>query len=92
MARKYKTESGALVEVEEETGPTSYPTGGFTVSTELGRVNSAQVDTDDPAYEARNTGASGTEFTVVATDPSGTEVSAGTDISSVTFNYTAKRL
>jgi len=94
-----RTSSGQLQAADSVDGPSSYPTGGFSVNTDLGRVNTAMVDSNNDSYEARATGVgsagSGTQegFVVVqlySQDGTG-EVDAGTDVSGTEVSYSAFR-
>lgn len=47
--------SGQVMEMQTVTGPTSYPNGdGFTVQSDLGRVDNFIVQTDSGTIETRN--------------------------------------
>lgn len=73
-----------------QAGPASYATGGFTVSFgEFGLVKSAQVGCDNGTYLAKVASVSGSDVTVTAYTALGTEVTATTDLSAVTFTVTA---
>jgi len=86
---------GRFGEVESNTdaGPTSYPTGGFSIATGLGRISTAMVESDSGSYELR-VQSTPTNNIVTQAFSAGTtnEVAAGTDLSGVTVTYTATRL
>lgn len=67
-------------------GPASYATGGFTATFgEFGLVNRAIASCDSGTYLAVATSISGAAVTVKAYSALGTEVTATTDLSAVTF-------
>lgn len=84
---------GSVREIDTEAGPDAYPAGGFEITPDLGRIGNATVEAQDLGYTARVldiTADSNLVVGVVATDGTG-EVAADTDLSGVTFTYTAYR-
>lgn len=86
--------SGQQAETSSEAAPSSYPTGGFTVSTDLGRVDEAMVEGDDGSWEVRlDSVSSKTDLDVQVFSQDGTgEAAGGTDLSGMGITYDAKRL
>lgn len=86
--------SGQLTEADSTSGPGSYPTGGFSIQTRMGRVDQAIVEGDNGAYDYKlNSVASHNQIVVQAySQGSGTEVAANTDLSGDTVTYTAYML
>lgn len=89
-----RAQNGMQTNVDSASGPSSYPTGGFSVSTDLGRVDEASVDIDNPLYEARLDSVTSKNSLLVEaySQASGTELAAGTDLSTDSVTYTAHRL
>jgi len=82
--------SGQLQETDHVSGPNSYATGGFSVRTNIGRVDNQIVEGDNATYEFRASVADNNAIVVSAYSQStGTEVAANTDLSGVTVTYTA---
>ena len=90
-----------LIKVGCRTGPSSYTRGGFQIRVDVGEIRRDEdilgVYSKDPAYNAVVSGWSGNKVNVVPKwQKAGTaggafeEVSAGTDLSGVTFCATAK--
>lgn len=74
-------------------GPSSYPTGGFSVDTDLARASEALVGTDAEAYEARVESTSDNSLVIgMYSQGSGTEIAAGTDLSGDSLTYNAYML
>ena len=77
--------------------PTSYPTGGFSVRSSLGRIDDASVSADDGDWEARVTAvgsgdrANFCNVQVYSQDGSG-EAADGTDLSDTSFLLRTERL
>jgi len=85
-----QAKSGQLSEVNNEAGPTSYTTGGFSIRTGLNRVDNAIVQGSDGTYEMRESVSDHNAIVVTAhSQASGGELPAGTDLSSVTVTYAA---
>lgn len=86
--------SGQQVQTSSESGPSSYPTGGFSIRTGLGRVDEALVQNGNASYEARLDSISDNNAIVVTmySQGTGTELAAGTDLSDDSVTYQAKRL
>ena len=71
--------------IDTATGPASYATGGFTVTVDgLTNVEKAVVIAGG-GYTAEVTSISDNTLTIVVYSSAGTEVTAGTDLSGVTF-------
>ena len=85
--------TGETIEVESNTGPDSYSSGGFEVTSDTGRVDEVTVTCDSADYEARVADVTENIVTVevYAQDGSG-EVTGGTDLSAVSFTHQAYRL
>lgn len=83
---------GRQVEVESVDGPSSYPTGGFSARSNLGRVDESTVEAVGEAYEASSTVDDDNAVVIEAYSQGGGEVPAGDDISGTTFTYQAYRL
>lgn len=83
--------TGQKTQADTVSGPTSYTSGGTGFSTDLGRVDTATIETNNEAYEATVTGiASNNEMTVVVVNTSdGVELAGGTDLSADDFTFTA---
>lgn len=85
--------SGQQIETDTVDGPT-YNTGGFTISTNLGRVDEFIVYANGSGYEARyaSTESNNQAVVTVHSQGSGDEVGDDTDLTGETFTYTAYRL
>lgn len=93
MPNLLRAAQGGMSETNSESPPASYPSGGFTVSTDLGRVDEAIVQIDNASWEARLESTDETEMVVgVYSQGSGNEAAAGTDLSDDSVSYTAARL
>lgn len=94
MTNILRASAGGMTEQESLSGPESYPTGGFSVRSNLGRVNNVIVDGDSDTYEYEASSIDDNNaFVVQAWDRSdGTEAGAGTDLSEETVTYSAARL
>ena len=86
--------SAAQTEVETFSGDSNYPTGGYTQSTNLTRVDEAVAEVDLKGYIAKVKSISSNNSIVVQLNDSdtGSEVGSGTDVSSATITYTAYKL
>lgn len=89
--------SGQQSASDTETGPSSYPTDGFSVRTSLGRVDRASASVDDGAREARVTGTGSLDTANYVTvqvfeQDTASEVSGGTDLSGDEYLIDSKRL
>lgn len=86
--------SGELSETSEVTGPNSYQSGGFTISTDVGRVDEASIEvSSDDTWIAQVTDTNTTSIiATVRSMDSGNEAANDTDLSAVEFTYTAHRL
>lgn len=79
-------------------GPASYPSGGFSVRTDLGRVDEVIVHAGESGdgqkpFDATAVVQDNNALVVSAfSQPTGVEAAAGTDLSNITFSYTAQRL
>lgn len=97
---KLRAATGKLSEVDTVSGPATYNTGGFTINTNLGRVNEALVNffgtapSSVAAHEARlqsivsNNGL----LVTVHSQDTGDEFADNTDLSDAEFSYNAHRL
>lgn len=87
-------------EAEEDTvaGPTSYPTGGFTVRSDLGRVDeviphAGESDDGQKPFDATALVQDDNAIVISAfSQATGVEAQAGTDLSGIDFSWTAHRL
>ena len=94
MSSILRAAAGGQSESEEVSAPDSYPTGGFSVRSNLGRVDRALAEGDslDNGYEVTSI-ASNNAMVVQAYDKAaGGEIGAGTDLSGDTVTYIAERL
>lgn len=85
---------GGQSAADDVSGPSSYPTGGFSVRTDLGRVDRAVAEGDslDNGYEVTSI-ADDNALVIQAYDKAaGGEIAGGTDLSDDTVTYLAKRL
>lgn len=102
MSNVTRAASGEEAETDTVNGADSYSTGGISIGTNLGSVDDATVEVDNPNYQAQVEGTSGPHLTVVlytATVDTTTsnasqsvdwsEVADATDISADWFTYTA---
>lgn len=85
--------SGQHTESDTVSGVT-YNTGGFTVNTNLGRVDEAMVEARGSLYEARFDSVISNNGLVVTvhSQASGDELADDTDLTGENFTYTAYRL
>ena len=85
---------GQGLDVNSVAGPTSYNTGGFTIPTDLGRVDEATLQIDNSSFETRvDSIASNNQIAAqVFSQGSGTEASQDSDFSGDTVTYQAYRL
>lgn len=89
----FEAASGQQSTVDNVSGPSSYPSGGFSHRTDLGRVDSASVDADAGSVDASiNTIQNDNEVVIEVFSQSGGEVASGTDLSHDTYTVTANRL
>lgn len=87
-------------EAEEDAvvGPASYPTGGFTIRSDLGRVDEVIVHAQESGdnqkpFDATAEVQDDNAIVVSAfSQATGVEAAAGTDLSAITFSWTAHRL
>lgn len=86
--------SGQQNEPNNVAGPSSYPTGGFSIRTNLGRVDQAIIQGDNSArsYKVQSTPTNHIVATAHSAGSSGTELASGTDLSSDNIVYDAYRL
>lgn len=86
--------TGKAVDSDSVSGPDSYPSGGFEVSTDVLRASAAQVATDEIGTDARVTDTIDSNTLVVEAvdEATGSEVTGGTDLSGTEFTYTARKL
>lgn len=91
---KLVAQSGQVTEADSTSGPGSYPTGGFSIQTNIGRVDQAMVEGDNGTYDYElNSVASHNVVVVQAYNNStGSEVSSNTDLSGDTITYAAYML
>jgi len=75
-------------------GPSSYPTGGFSARSDLGRVDEATVQVDNGSYDAHVESVADNNALIVQVveEDTASEVGGGTDLSGETFVQTAYRL
>jgi hypothetical protein len=94
MGNLLRAATGEISDVDTVAGPDSYPTGGFSIKTSLGRISDTAVSTDAPGYEAREVGAGDPEWLriEVHSQDGTSEVAGGTDLSGDNFTYQAFRL
>lgn len=93
MARILRAAKEQQSDHDSTSGPGSYSTGGFSIRTNLGRVDEFDVDAADATYEAQASVSDNNALVVEAHAQDGTgETAAGTDLSGVTFHYSAYRL
>lgn len=94
MSDILRAASGQQSESLSQDGPSSYPSGGFSIRTNLGRVDEAMVQTDDMGFDAKVSQVTDNNVLQVAvvSQDSGNEVSDSTDLSGVSFTYDAYRL
>lgn len=92
--RSLVARSGQVTESNDTSGPTSYPTGGFSVRTNIGRVDEALVEGDSGTnvYEKTSVGDNNAIVIQAFSQASGGEIAAGTDLSGDTITYTAYML
>lgn len=93
MSNVIRASSHQQNDTNTRTGPSSYPSGGFSLRTDLGRVDEATVEAQDGDWEAVNSGTTGNNHIQTAVfSQGGNEAQAGTDLSSINFTYDAYRL
>jgi len=88
-------DEGGSVSLQSASGPSSYDAGaGFTVASNLGRVNEFMVDSDgENNVPGNQTVTNDNEMVVQVFNQDGTgEIAGGTDISGTTFTFLSARL
>lgn len=85
---------GGQTEADETSGPSSYPTGGFSVRSNLGRVDRAMAEIDDLDTGVEVTSVSDDNALIVQAydKAAGGEIASGTDLSDNTVTHFATRL
>lgn len=85
--------SGQQSVTEDVSGPSSYPSGGFSHRTDLGRVDRATAAADAGSVDSSvNTIQNNNEVVISVFSQGGGEVASGTDLSHDTYTVTANRL
>lgn len=92
MGDVLQASKGQQAESETLAGPSSYPTGGFSHRSDLGRVDAVHGDVDDGTQEVTMTASDDNAVVIQAFSQGGGEIAAGTDLSGDTYTYTAHRL
>lgn len=94
MPNVLRARSHQQAEADSVSGPSSYASGtGFSIRSNLGRVDEVDVEIDNASWEARASVAD--DNAIVAqfySQGSGTEVADATDLSADTVHWTAHRL
>jgi hypothetical protein len=90
MADILRTATGETQSGSDDSPPSSYPSGGYSLDTDLYRVSNALVEIDNNDLEARATSYdSNTVIVEVFSEDTGSEVSGGFDLSTDEVGYTA---
>jgi hypothetical protein len=86
--------SGQEQDVRSVSGPSSYPTGGFSVRADIGRVSEAitQGDSVDNGYVVTAINDSNALVVQAYDKAAGGEIAGGTDLSDDSITYFANRL
>lgn len=93
MPNILRAANGQQNESDSFAGPSSYPTGGFSHRTDLGRVDNASVELDRGDFEAHVESIDDDNNLVIqAFSQGGGEAAAGTDLSSDTFTTDSYRV
>lgn len=93
MGDLLRAAEGGNFEAESNSGPSSYPTGGFSVTSDLGRIDEIILDAQNASWEAIRESTSDNSVVVgVYSQGTGTEAAAGTDLSGVDFTHIAFQL
>lgn len=98
--RSLRAATGEQMEIQTVTGPTSYPTGGFSVVSNLGRVDEFTVQTPSNSIHSKNHDITGyntmvtTAFSMGTGDAAaeGQEYNDASNLSGDEFVLTAYRL
>lgn len=95
MPNILQAQSGQTNQVDSIAGPGSYESGdGFSITTNLGRVDEATAEIDNSTWDARATGVADNNTVVVSvfSSDSAGEAPQDTDLSGDEITYSASRL
>lgn len=93
MVKILRAASGQQTAVEDGSGPTSYPSGGYSMRSKLGRVDSAHAEIDSGEYQAHVESINDNNALVIQVySQGGSEVGGGTDLSDETVRTDSSRL